>query len=83
MKNILLFEDFSVYEVEKVISEDPKAEGPDEKLFTGSSLDREMAKKIATSAGNKEGYPFETSKSKLTLNGTTYKYVTVMTKKAK
>jgi hypothetical protein len=81
MKNILLFEDFSVYEVEKVVSEDPKPEGPDEKLFVGEDIDRERAKSKAFDSGRSQGYPHKTHKNKLTSDGTRYKYQIVMSKK--
>lgn len=47
------------------VAEEIKAEGPNEKLFTGASIDRETAKKKAREQAKREGYNYETAKSQL------------------
>lgn len=89
MKNLIQFENFSqhIKEAEVAISEDPKPEGPDEKLFTAQGQDRAQVKRKAHDEGRGQGYTNITSKSKLT--GTTdasgnpgapYTYKVVMSK---
>lgn len=71
MKNIIRIENFSqrVNETEIAINEEPKAEGPDERLFTAQGPDKAFIKKKAHDDGKKAGFPNITDKIKLT--GTT------------
>lgn len=102
MKNIMVFERYTASTNEGLfkkkkpaetakpeevaVPEELKANGPNEKLFTGSSSDREIAKKKAREQANREGYKYETSKAQLkgtqdnSGNITSYTYQIVMKK---
>jgi hypothetical protein len=74
---------------EVVVPEELKAEGPNEKLFKGESIDRETAKKKAREQAKREGYEYETAKAQLKgvpdENGNlkSYTYSIVMSKELK
>ena len=56
----------NVTEAEVVIADEPKAEGPDEKLYVQTGSDRNIIDKKIKNKAIAEKYPYETGKRKLT-----------------